>query len=1165
MLVAPRRNDVYVLDMSSLSLNGACFFAKASESVNWLWHKRLSHLYFKNINKLAKQNKVLGLPSLVYSKGKPCSACEKGKHKRASFKTKQNFSIRRCLHLLYMDLFGPVNPMLVNHEKYTLVIDDDYSRMVENQNVVKVKQIRTDNGTEFRNSKLERFCNKKGISQNFSSPYTPKQNSVAKEKIELSLKLYEKVEYYENKDDSLTDFKTEYSAIVLDDATLSCEPTVSPLDNNETDFKISFDESDDEDYMVVFDENSFSCKIIYVNNLKTDSEDENDKVNLPSSPSPEPTFGYIDDLDFFKDFENEFPAIVYNELKSKLEPLNLPSYVSTLLSIVWFTARGRSLLLWFTFLFWEGVGHGYLYGRVGDGGLWEDGLCDLVSGGLVAGVLMMLFGGIVMGGALCRYVVYGVVWGGRGLMCVVIVDCIGWGVDCGLMGNVVMTYMDYVGCYKDVDFDVLEIREYSKWRGNEYWVHGGGIGITGLVMFAVAVLGMRCGLIIVGNGIFGQCAFCAGGSVAWKPCGVCWDVLVWFFGWMAGDMLCDVLWEEESDEIDCVVMAVRYEMMMDVDGWVTFLLRCGCNGCVGGLTWWCVGWCGMGWKGEKWKCVDEWVDSVGSVGSSGSWWLYVVVGTDFCLRVVEEIVNVWFMVLECGLWRNGEDVLERSRSCMGVVLTIRVEYVVGDRWLADCGFCCVEMNGTCCVANDRGKGAVGFCCVVEIGVGRWWVGCGLLLSVLCDGGVRWEINDSCVVWLVLCVWWIVLVWMNDGEMRWWVRFDRGRDVFWVYEWIGLIICGDGACMKCTVADDSLNVVMCRGGGSCMDDGCCELGVLGWSLGAMLNADEADEWIGLMFEDCRMGSLCSGWGCEFVSCREMVDDRHEMMVGVGCLFVIRKDTETSNMGLVKALGQTDMAPLPHHDLRHPSLRYQVDGYDEGIVHSYEQRLKTIWGRPVNRVHVLDFAGLTEGIRQTLRDRLSMVYAGDDGEALMSDILMGHDVADTLCFQLVGARRRMLNIYARLGDTWDWVAPRPERYEKVEYYENKDDSFTDFETEYSAIVLDDATLSCEPTVDGYDEGIVHSYEQRLKTIWGRPVNRLHVLDFAGLTEGMRQTLGDRLSMVYAGDDGEALFTSHAWRRLFEVRGPLIREFILEFLTTCRMSDIEMGLDVADILCF
>ncbi|GJZ17574.1 retrovirus-related pol polyprotein from transposon TNT 1-94 [Tanacetum coccineum] len=121
VLIAHRRNDVYVLDMSSVTPNGACFFSKALESVNWLWQKGLSHLNFNNINKLSKQNKVLSLPSLVYSKNKPCIACEKGKHHRASFKTKQNFSIRKCLHLL-------VSLMSINHEKYTLVIVDEYSR-----------------------------------------------------------------------------------------------------------------------------------------------------------------------------------------------------------------------------------------------------------------------------------------------------------------------------------------------------------------------------------------------------------------------------------------------------------------------------------------------------------------------------------------------------------------------------------------------------------------------------------------------------------------------------------------------------------------------------------------------------------------------------------------------------------------------------------------------------------------------------------------------------------------------------------------------------------------------------------------------------------------------------------------------------------------------------
>nr|GEU57271.1 hypothetical protein [Tanacetum cinerariifolium] len=136
---------------------------------------------------------------------------------------------------------------------------------------------------------------------------------------------YGRMEYFEDEDDSFTNLDTEYLAIVFDDtsdATLSWEPMLSPLDNNEIDFNISFYESDDEDYMIVFDENSFSCKIISVDNLKTDSENENDKINIPSS---EPMIGYFDNLDFFKYFENEFPAIFYNDLKSESDPLNEPS------------------------------------------------------------------------------------------------------------------------------------------------------------------------------------------------------------------------------------------------------------------------------------------------------------------------------------------------------------------------------------------------------------------------------------------------------------------------------------------------------------------------------------------------------------------------------------------------------------------------------------------------------------------------------------------------------------------------------------------------------------------------------------------------------------------------------------------------------------------------
>ncbi|GJW31244.1 hypothetical protein Tco_0051276 [Tanacetum coccineum] len=151
----------------------------------------------------------------------------------------------------------------------------------------------------------------------------------------LETATYGKVLYDEDVHD-LRSAETEFPAIVYNDAltsevALSYEPTVSPLNDNQIDFRLSFDESDDEDYTVIYDKNSFSYKIIYVDDLKMDSENDNVKVNMPSFPSSEPTVSYFDDFDYFKNFEKEFPAITYNDaLTSKLdlsEPIVSPQHI----------------------------------------------------------------------------------------------------------------------------------------------------------------------------------------------------------------------------------------------------------------------------------------------------------------------------------------------------------------------------------------------------------------------------------------------------------------------------------------------------------------------------------------------------------------------------------------------------------------------------------------------------------------------------------------------------------------------------------------------------------------------------------------------------------------------------------------------------------------------
>nr|GEW45894.1 hypothetical protein [Tanacetum cinerariifolium] len=133
---------------------------------------------------------------------------------------------------------------------------------------------------------------------------------------------YGKIWYDEDVHD-LRSIETEFPAIVFDGAftsevTLSCEPTVSPLNNNKIDFRIPFDESDDEDYMVIFDKNSFSYHIIFVDDLKTDSENDIDKVNFLTKPTVSPLhideFNLKDETSLSECDEEEQNILYFNDL-----------------------------------------------------------------------------------------------------------------------------------------------------------------------------------------------------------------------------------------------------------------------------------------------------------------------------------------------------------------------------------------------------------------------------------------------------------------------------------------------------------------------------------------------------------------------------------------------------------------------------------------------------------------------------------------------------------------------------------------------------------------------------------------------------------------------------------------------------------------------------------
>ncbi|GJR27403.1 ribonuclease H-like domain-containing protein [Tanacetum coccineum] len=177
LLKIPRQNNMYSFNLENIVPTGglACLIAKATTDESNKWHRRLGHVNFKNLNKLVKGNLVRGLPSKIFQNDHTCVACQKGKQHKASCKAKAVSSISQTLQLLHMDLFGPTSDE-------TSAILKDFIRQIENQLNQKVKTIRSDNGTEFKNKEVIEFCGIKGIKREYSNARTPQQNGVAERK-----------------------------------------------------------------------------------------------------------------------------------------------------------------------------------------------------------------------------------------------------------------------------------------------------------------------------------------------------------------------------------------------------------------------------------------------------------------------------------------------------------------------------------------------------------------------------------------------------------------------------------------------------------------------------------------------------------------------------------------------------------------------------------------------------------------------------------------------------------------------------------------------------------------------------------------------------------------------------------------------------------------------
>nr|GEY02709.1 putative ribonuclease H-like domain-containing protein [Tanacetum cinerariifolium] len=242
VLRIPRTHDLYTFNLPDIQLEQHinCLLAKASLEESTKWHKRMTRVNFKTINKLAKNglveglplklftnnhncvacnkgkqhkasykaistgNHVRGLPSKIFENDHTCVACKKEKQHKASCKSKLVNSVSQPLQILHMDLFGPTFIKSIMGKMYCQVVTNDYSRFswvfflakkdetcgiikdfitgIESQLNHNVKIIRCDNRTDFKNYEINQFCGIKGIKKEFGNARTPQQNGVTERK-----------------------------------------------------------------------------------------------------------------------------------------------------------------------------------------------------------------------------------------------------------------------------------------------------------------------------------------------------------------------------------------------------------------------------------------------------------------------------------------------------------------------------------------------------------------------------------------------------------------------------------------------------------------------------------------------------------------------------------------------------------------------------------------------------------------------------------------------------------------------------------------------------------------------------------------------------------------------------------------------------------------------
>ncbi|KAJ9516033.1 hypothetical protein QJQ45_024475, partial [Haematococcus lacustris] len=175
-----------------------------------VWHQRLCHTSYDALARMQSANMVSGVPvtaaqfRAAASDPAVCVGCVKGKqHKNVAFAgpPPNAAPVTAPLGLIHMDVCGPMHARARDGSLYVATFLDEHTKLsvcvpisskaqvpdtvrtvieeLETQSGYRCKAIRTDNGTEYVNSRMREYCASKGIVHQHSAPYSPQQNGAA--------------------------------------------------------------------------------------------------------------------------------------------------------------------------------------------------------------------------------------------------------------------------------------------------------------------------------------------------------------------------------------------------------------------------------------------------------------------------------------------------------------------------------------------------------------------------------------------------------------------------------------------------------------------------------------------------------------------------------------------------------------------------------------------------------------------------------------------------------------------------------------------------------------------------------------------------------------------------------------------------------------------------